>query len=67
LNQPFAVDIREALLQQHHAAQFMAMAGQHLIARQPDDSHTNMEYLPEREWLIGNELPGGFRMVLSLA
>jgi len=67
LTQSFSEDLHNVLLQQHHAAQFIALAGRHLISQQPDDSNTNMEYLADREWLIGNELPGGLRMVLLLS
>ena len=59
LTQSFTGDLHNVLLQQHHAAQFIALVGKHLIPQQPDDSNTNMEYLADREWLIGNELPGG--------
>ena len=67
LTQSFTGDMHHVLLQQHHAAQFIALAGRHLIPQQPDDSNTNMQYLADREWLIGNELPGGLRMVLKLS
>ena len=67
LTQSFTGDMHNVLLQQHHAAQFIALAGRHLIPQQPDDSNTNMQYLADREWLIGNELPGGLRMVLQLS
>ncbi len=63
----FNKELSDALLQQHHAAQFIALAGRHLIPKEADDSNTNMQYLPDREWLIGNEIPGGMRIALSLA
>jgi hypothetical protein len=62
----FNKDLHNVLLQQHHAAQFIALVGRHLIPKEADDSNTNMQYLPDREWLIGNELPGGMRIALSL-
>jgi len=67
LTQSFTGNLHNALLQQHHAAQFIALAGKHMIPQQPDDSNTNMEYLADREWLIGNELPGGLKMALLLS
>jgi len=67
LKQDFAGDLHKVLLQQHHAVQFIALAGKHLIPHQADDKHTNMEYLPDREWLIGNELPNGMRVGLQLS
>ena len=62
----FDKDLGSVLQQQHQAAQFIAMAGRHLIPQQVDDSNTNMQYLPENEWFAGNELPGGMRIVLYL-
>ncbi len=62
----FNEGLRDALQQQHHASQFIALAGRHLIARQPDDSNTNMDYLPDHELLVGNELPNGMRVALQL-
>jgi hypothetical protein len=67
LTQSFTGDLHNVLLQQHHAAQFIALVGKHLIPQQPDDSNTNMEYLADKEWLIGNELPGGLRMALQFS
>jgi hypothetical protein len=67
LTKSFTGDLHNVLLQQHRAAQFIALAGRHLILQQPDDSNTTMEYLPDQEWLIGNDLPGGLRMVLQLS
>jgi hypothetical protein len=67
LTQSFTGDLHNVLLQHHHAAQFIALAGKHLTPPQPDDSHTNMEYLADREWLIGNDLPNGLRVGLQLS
>ena len=66
LSTPFNQGLNEALQQQYHATQFIAMAGRHLIPQQPDDSNTNMQYLPEQELLTGNELSNGFRLTLRL-
>jgi len=55
--------INHAGLVIHHAAQFPAMAGKYLVAQKPDDSNTNMEWIPERNIfagnLIGNRLKAG--------
>jgi hypothetical protein len=67
LTQSFTEDMHNVLLQQHHAVQFIALAGRYLIPQQADDSITNMQYLANREWLIGNELSGGLRMALPLS
>lgn len=66
LTLPFGDEMNDALRQQHHAAQFIALSGRHLIAQQPDDSNTNMQYLFGKEILAGNELPNGFRLGLQL-
>lgn len=57
----------EALQEQHHAAQFIAMAGRHLIPQQPDDSNTNMEFLTDTGLLAGHELVKGVRLALHLS
>lgn len=67
MTQTFSVDLHKGLLQQHHAAQFIALAGKYMIPHQPDDSNTNMEYLADRLWLIGKQLPGGLRIALILS
>ncbi|MFC2115975.1 hypothetical protein ACFLTU_05840 [Bacteroidota bacterium] len=62
----FDKGVSHVLLQQHHAAQFIALVGRHMILQQADDSNTNMQYQMGREWIIGNELPGGMRIALQL-
>lgn len=64
LTLPFNNDWHEALQQQHYAAQLIALAGKYLIPQQPDDSNTNMQYLPEQEMLAGNKLANGSRLAL---
>lgn len=63
---PFDNQMADALMQQHHAAQLIAMAGRHLIPQQPDDSNTSMEYDIASEMLIGNPLSNGLCVALSL-
>lgn len=62
----FSDDMKDALQQQHHAAQFLALVGHHLIPRKADDSNTNMQYISEKDMLLGNLLPNGFRVSLNL-
>lgn len=62
----FNKDLGDALQQQHHAAQFIALVGRHLILQQPDDSNTNMEFIPGENILIGNSLSNGMRVALHL-
>ena len=63
----FNQELSDMLQQQHHAAQFIAMAGRHLIPQQADDSNTSMQYDIDREMLVGNELPNGLRISFRLA
>ena len=63
----FNENIHQALQQQHHAAQFIAMVGHHLIPQKDDDSNTNMEFIPDEDLLLGNYLPNGMRVALQLA
>jgi len=62
----FNEGLNNTLQQQHHAAQFIALTGKHLIPQQSDDSNTNMQYQIAEEWFIGNELGGGLRIALYL-
>jgi len=62
----FDESYHDALQQQHHAAQFIALVGRHLIEQQPDDSNTNLQYLPEKEMLVGNKLSNGSRLGLEM-
>ncbi len=62
----FTKELNDVLLQQHHAAQFIALAGRYLIPQQADDSNTNMHYDFDRKMLVGNELPGGLRLSLHI-
>ena len=66
LNLAFNQELNDALQQQYHATQFIAMAGRHLIPQQSDDSNTNMQYLPDQGLLAGNELSNGLRIALQL-
>lgn len=66
LNTPNSNSLNDALRQQHHAAQFVAMVGRHLITQMPDDSNTNMEFIPEKNMLVGNPLPNGMCLALLL-
>jgi len=63
---PFNNDLNDTLQQQHHAAQFIALVGHHLITQQPDDSNTNMEHVSYGDKLLGNTLPNGLRVALQL-
>ncbi len=49
LTQDFNSDLHNVLLQQHHAAQFIALVGRHMLPQQADDSNTNMQCMAGRE------------------
>jgi len=63
----FNNELNDALQQQHHAAQFIALVGRHLIPQQPDDSNTNMEFVFGKNMLRGNALANGMRVALQLS
>ena len=56
LTLPFNEELNEALQQQHHAPQYIALVGHYLIPQKADDSNTNMEYIPA----------GGYRMDVGI-
>ncbi|MFK5855640.1 MAG: hypothetical protein QM503_05880, partial [Bacteroidota bacterium] len=62
----FNNDLNKALQQQHHAAQFIALVGKHLIFQESDDSNTNMEFVFGKNTLVGNEMQNGFRLSLDI-
>ncbi len=66
LTLPFDADVNDALHQQHHAAQFIALVGRYLIPREPDDSNTNMDYMINEQSLVGNAFADGLRVGLKL-
>ncbi len=66
LSIPFNNSLNDALQQQHHAAQFIAMVGHYLIPQKPDDSNTNMSFVAEHYLLVGNVLPNGLKIALTL-
>lgn len=65
LQLPFNQKMHDALQQQHHAAQYLALVGKYLIPQEADDSNTNMQFLPEKNILAGNRLSNGFRTAFN--
>ncbi|NOX85248.1 MAG: hypothetical protein GXO86_04680 [Chlorobi bacterium] len=49
-------DLAKASNTLHHAAQFIAYAGKHLIREEPDDSHTSAVWVPEKNLLAGQPI-----------
>ncbi len=58
--------IKDAIQQQHHAAKLIALVGRYLIPRKADDSNTNMEFVIGKNMLLGNIMPSGLRVALSI-
>src|SRR5215471_6298360 len=64
-----AASLIDTRLQAHHAAQFAAAAGISYLPAEADDSHTNLEWLPELGALASHIVPGPspFRIALRIA
>jgi len=56
-----AVKLADARLQLHHAAQLATALGISYLEKKPDDSHTNLEWLPALDALASN--PAGARNI----
>lgn len=67
LSIPYNDKLHDALQQQHHAAQFLALVGRYLIFQEADDSNTNMEFILEENVLLGNPLSNGTCVALHLS
>ncbi|WP_303918686.1 hypothetical protein [Draconibacterium sediminis] len=63
---PFNQKFKNVLLQQHLAAQFIALTGRYLIPQKPDGSNINMQYSSEKEMLLGNYHPDGWAVGIQL-
>lgn len=66
LIQPFGSKENNILQQHYLAAQFIALAGRYLIPKKPDGSNINMQYIPEKEMLLGNAHPNGWAVGVQL-
>ena len=62
----YSSELKNALQQQHHAAQFLALVGRHLVPQKKDDSNTNMHFITEAEMLIGNKFSSNTYIALKL-
>ena len=59
-------NLMQATQKLHVAAQLLAMAGKYFLPHQADDSHTNMGWDSEQEYLIGHPLPTSVSLRLAL-
>lgn len=62
----FNEEVESNLGQQYHASQFIALVGRYLIPKKPDGSNINMQYVPEKEMLLGNQHPDGWVIGVQL-
>jgi len=65
LTYPDPAKLNAPTQQLHHAAQFVSMLGNSYLPKQADDSHTNLEWLPDRQALASNWIEGSFRLLLQ--
>ncbi len=63
---PYKAGLHETIIQHHHAAQFISMVGKQLIPQQEYDSNSTMQYHPENQMLVGEEIAPEVRLVLLL-
>jgi hypothetical protein len=59
-------ELRDARVQLHWAAQVLSAAADRWLPPQPDDGHSNMEWLSEPGALVGNPMASGLRLALVL-
>ena len=67
LSHPFNQELKEVMMQQYFAAQYIAMAGRYLVPQREDDSNTSMIYDRTRQQMIGEKLKGEKRLALHLS
>jgi len=58
--------LREARLQAHYAAQWVARTARAFVDSDPDDSHTNMRWADAMDGLVGNRTRYGWQLGLRL-
>jgi hypothetical protein len=69
LNPTLAAALTDARRQTHHAAQFATAAGISFLPHQPDDSHTNLEWITSLGALASRVVPGSrpFRLAVRVS
>ena len=63
----FDKDIKNALGQQHLAAQLIALIGRYIVPKKPDSSNINMRFIQDSELLLGNKLANRLQIGLQLS
>jgi len=66
LTKDYTHGLNEVLYQQYFGAQFIAMAGRHLVKQRDDDSNTSMNYDPKGPYLVGEPIDKEFKVALRL-
>lgn len=66
LAQFFTPEMRDALMQQHHAVQFLTMTAKAFISEKQDDSHTNGEYNSMHNAILGHVIEGSHPMRVGI-
>lgn len=69
IDRPFTKEFHDAIQQQHHATQYLAMLAKTFMDPKPDDSHTSLAYHAGHRALVGQRLQSTipFRAGLRLA
>jgi hypothetical protein len=67
LSIPYHPGLHEAIIQHHHAAQFLSLVGKQLISQRADDSNSSMQYDPKNQMLVGEEIIPGIKLALLLS
>ena len=66
INFQFDIELENALRQQHLASQFVALVGRYIVPPKTDLSNINMQFIAEKEMLLGNQFGNGFQLGLQL-
>lgn len=66
LSLKFDKDNLNTLILQYQVAQYISMAGRHLIPQNPDDSNTNIQYVFDKNMLLGNQIDDKYSLGIQL-
>ena len=59
LTHPAPAHLHETLINLHHAGQLVALTGNSLIPKRPDDSQSNLGWVMDLHWLLGHPITCG--------
>src|SRR5690554_7325169 len=66
LTQSFHDEIKKTLQVQHLAVQFVSLVGRYMIPEKEDQRNIAMQYIPEKELMLGQQHPDGWQVSLLL-